>query len=222
MGATPMSTTLELGTRASLLLAAGDPTNQEAREAFVGCYGGLIRDWCRRRGVQEADQDDVVQTILLRLLNTLPTFKYDPRKRFRGLVHRAVYRAIVDLHRERQRRSAGYGSGDTRILSQLHEIPAPDDSAVEGLTQVLAAQVERDQRLHEACERVRRRVEPQTWQAFWLITVEGEPLADVVQRLGMTKGAIYVAKCRVIKLIQSEVGGTAGRKGHGAHPSGSL
>ena len=48
----------------------------------------------------------------------------------------------------------------------------------------MAGQVERDQRLHEACERVRRRVEPQTWQAFWLTTVEGEPVEAVAERLG--------------------------------------
>lgn len=217
-----MSTMLEPRTRASLLLAAGDPANQEAREAFAECYGRLIRDWCGRTGLQEADRGDVTQSVLARLLEMLTTFKYDPNKRFRGLVHRAVYRAVVDLHRDRQRRPAGYGSGDTGVLGQLHEVPAPDDRAVEDLTQELAGQVERDQRLHEACERVRRRVKPHTWQAFWLTTVEGEPLADVVQRLGMTSGAILVAKHRVTKLIQSEVGGMAGCKGRGAHPSRSL
>jgi RNA polymerase sigma-70 factor (ECF subfamily) len=116
----------------------------------------------------------------------------------------------VDLHRERQRHSAGYGSGDTGVLRQLHAVPAPDDPAVEGLSQELAGQVERDQRLHEACERVRRRVEEHTWQAFWLTTVEGEPAAEVAQRLGMAKGAVSVAKHRVIKMIRLEVEGTAG------------
>ena len=50
-----MPTTLDVPTRASLLLGAGDPANEEAWEAFAECYAGLIRDWCRRWGVQEAD-----------------------------------------------------------------------------------------------------------------------------------------------------------------------
>jgi hypothetical protein len=50
-----MSTTLDVPTRVSLLEAARDPANEKAREAFAECYAGLIRDWCRRWGVQEAD-----------------------------------------------------------------------------------------------------------------------------------------------------------------------
>jgi len=201
-----MSTTLDSMTRASLLVGAGDPANQAAQAAFEERYGRLIRDFCCRWGLQKADQDDVAQTILFRLFKMLPTFQYDATKRFRGLVYRAVHRAIVDLHRARQGRPGGYGSGDTGVLGQLHEVPAPDDPVVEDLVQELGGQMERDQQLREACERVRLRVKkPHTWQAFWLTTVEGEPVAEVAQRLGMTQGAVLVAKHRVTKMIRSEV-----------------
>ena len=200
-----MSMTLDYSTRASLLLAAGNPGNEEARTAFAECYAGLIRSWCRRWGLQEADQDDVAQTILYRLLKLLPTFEYDPSKRFRGLLGIMIHHAIADIRRERQRHPGGCGSGDTGVLGQLHEAPAPDDSAVEDLTRELAGQMERDQQLHEACERVRMRVEPHTWQAFWLTTVEGRPAADVAQQLGMKKGAVPVHKHRVIKKIRLEI-----------------
>jgi RNA polymerase sigma-70 factor (ECF subfamily) len=215
-----MAMTLDVPTRASLLLAAGDPANQEAWAAFTRCYAGLIRDWCRRWGVQEADQDDVVQSILCRLLEILPTFKYDPNKSFRGLLRVMVKRAIVDLHRARQGRPGGYGSGDTGVLGLLHEAPAPDDASVEDLVQELAGQVERDQQLQAACERVRQRVKAHNWQAFQLTMVEAEPVAEVAQRLGMTKGAVLVAKHRVIQMIRSEVEGTAGREERGAHHLG--
>jgi RNA polymerase sigma-70 factor (ECF subfamily) len=199
-----MATTIDSRTRASLLLAAADPANREARVAFAACYAALVRDWRRRRGLQEADQDDVAQTVLCRLLEALPTFRYDPTRRFRGLLNRAVYRAIVDLHRARRRRPGDRGSGDTRVLDRLHEVPNPDDPAVKDLARELAGQVERDQRIHEACEQVRRRVEPQTWQAFWLTTVEGEPVAVAARRLGMTNGAVAVAKHRVTKMLRRE------------------
>ncbi len=200
-----MPTTLDHSTRASLLLAAGDPANQEARAAFARCYEGPIRDWCCRLGLQKADQDDVTQTILCRLIEMLPTFKYDPNKRFRGLLRTMIHHAIVDLHRKRQRQPGVCGSGDTRVLDGLREAPAPDDPSVEDLVQELAGQMERDQQLREACEAVRRRVKPHNWQAFWLTTVEGEPVAEVAQRLGMTQGAVLVAKHRVTKMIRSEV-----------------
>jgi RNA polymerase sigma-70 factor (ECF subfamily) len=220
-----MSTTVDVPTRASLLLAAGDPANKKAREAFADRYAGLIHNWCcrwgRRWGLQEADQKDVAQTILLRLLKMLPMFQYDPSKRFRGLLRTMTHRAIVDLHREGQRRPAGRGSGDTGVFSQLHEEPAPDDPAVEDLTQELVVQMERDQRLREVCERVRQRVNPRTWQAFWLTTVEDKPTAEVAQQLGMPKGHVLVYKHRVIEKIQEEFEGTARCEEHGAGPSGS-
>jgi RNA polymerase sigma-70 factor (ECF subfamily) len=214
-------TTIDPRTRASLLEAAADPANREARAAFAACYAGLVRDWCRRRGLQEADRDDVAQTVLCRLLESLPTFRYDPTRRFRGLVHRAVYRAIVDLHRARGRRPGDRGSGDTGLLDRLREVPDPDDPAVEGLARELAGQVERDRGLHAACERVRRRVEPRTWRAFWLTTVEGEPVAAAAGRLGMTKGAVAVARHRVTQMLRAEAAGPAGCGRGGAQPPGS-
>jgi RNA polymerase sigma-70 factor, ECF subfamily len=206
-----MATTLDVTTRASLLLAAGDPANQDARAAFVECYVAPIRVWCRGKGLQKADQDDVVQEVLTRLLvKILPTFKYDPGRRFRGLLWTVISHTVADLHRERQRHPGGRGSGDSGVFGQLHEVPAPDDPAVEELAQDLARRVERDQQLHEACERVSLRVKPHTWQAFWLATFERELAAKVAQRLGMTQGAVLVAKNRVIRMIREEVKGTAG------------
>jgi RNA polymerase sigma-70 factor (ECF subfamily) len=204
-----MPTTLDVPTRASLLLAAGDRANQEARAAFAERYAGLIRGWCRRWGLQEADQDNVVQTIWCRLFEMLPTFQYDPGKRFRGFVKTMVHNAIMDLHRERQRRPGACGSGDTDVRNLLDEVPDPDNPAVEDLTGELVGQVEQDQRVQRACERVRLRVKPHNWQAFWLTTVDGEPLAEVAQQLGMTKGAVLVAKHRVSKMIREEVVGKA-------------
>src|SRR5262245_3586229 len=209
-----METTLEARTRARLLLAAGDAANQNARAKFADIYAALIRQGCRGQGLQEADQDDVAQAVLCKLFEKLPSFQYDPRKRFRGLLHQLIYQAIVDLYRARQRRPGDRGSGDTRVLGRLHEATAPDAPAVEDLAQELtrqvAMQMEQDQRVHEACERVRRRVKPHTWQAFWLTTVEGEPVAAVAQRLGMTKDGVTVAKHRLIKMIRSSVDDAAG------------
>jgi RNA polymerase sigma-70 factor (ECF subfamily) len=200
-----MSTTLDVPTRASLVLAFRDPDNKKAQVAFTECYAPLLRNWCRRYRLQEADQHDVVQTILCRLFEWLPTFQYDPSKSFRGYLRGMIHNAIMDIHRQRQRHPAGYGSGDTGILGQLHEMPAPDDPAIEDLTRELAGQMERDKQVQEACERVRERVRPHTWQAFWLTTVEGKSGPEVAELLQISKGAVYVAKSHVIKLIKEEL-----------------
>jgi RNA polymerase sigma-70 factor (ECF subfamily) len=209
-----MATTFQDRTRASLLLAAGDPHNEEARAAFEVCYGDLIRGWCRRAGLQEADQDDVAQTVLLRIFERLPAFRYDPSKRFRGLLSAAVRRAVVDLYRERGRRPGGRGSGDSGALSRLYAVPDPD--AVEDLVGELSGQMARNQRVNDACERVRARVEPHTWQAFWLTVVEGLTGPEAAARLGMSKTAVPVCRHRVLKMIREEIGVAGGGGGPAA------
>ena len=55
-------------------------------------------------------------------------------------------------------------------------------------------------------ELVRAGVEDRTWQAFWRVTVDGRPVADVADELGMTALAVYKAKYRVLRRIREELG----------------
>jgi RNA polymerase sigma-70 factor (ECF subfamily) len=56
-----------------------------------------------------------------------------------------------------------------------------------------------------AAELVRSDVHAATWQAFWQTCVVGISPADAAQKLGMTVGAIRVAKCRVLARLQATV-----------------
>jgi DNA-directed RNA polymerase specialized sigma24 family protein len=53
-------------------------------------------------------------------------------------------------------------------------------------------------------QRVEVRVEQQTWQAFWLMNVEGLPGEEVANRLGMKLGSTYAACSKVRRLIREE------------------
>ena len=65
-----------LSTRTSLLLRLRQaPPDQEAWAEFVDRYGPQIHGWCRRWGLQEADAQDVTQTVLLRLASKLQTLR---------------------------------------------------------------------------------------------------------------------------------------------------
>ena len=59
--------------------------------------------------------------------------------------------------------------------------------------------------LEEAMLRVRLRVAPQTWQAFWLTAYEGLSGAEAAARIPMQVAQVYVAKRRVQKMLQEEV-----------------
>jgi RNA polymerase sigma-70 factor (ECF subfamily) len=63
-----------------------------------------------------------------------------------------------------------------------------------------------DQEILAAAEvQVRLRVAPHTWEAFHLLVHEGQPAVAVAQRVGMQVAMVYVAKSKVLKMLQEEV-----------------
>ena len=61
--------------------------------------------------------------------------------------------------------------------------------------------------LRAAVELIRGEFEVRTWQAFWLTAVEARSPAEVAVELGMSPGAVRVAKSRVLKRLREELGG---------------
>ena len=56
-----------------------------------------------------------------------------------------------------------------------------------------------------AMERVKSEFQENTWRAFWLTAVEGIAAAEVARQIGISPGAIYVAKSRVLARLKEEV-----------------
>ena len=183
-----------------LLRLQQSPSDEAAWAEFVTRYCPHIQGWCRRWGLQEADSQDVAQTVLLKFLRSIQTFRYDPRQSFRAWLKTVTHNAWQDWVRSR-RPTAGSGNGEHEPLESLE---ARDD---------LAAWVENmyeQELLDEAVVRVRSRVHPQTWQAFCLTTYEGLSGAEVATRLGMAITSVYKAKSNIQKLLEQEVRGLEG------------
>ncbi|MFT5526468.1 MAG: DNA-directed RNA polymerase specialized sigma24 family protein [Pirellulaceae bacterium] len=56
-----------------------------------------------------------------------------------------------------------------------------------------------------AAARVRNEFQPTTWQAFTRTFVGGQSVARVSLELGLSVGAIYVARSRVMKRLRDEI-----------------
>ena len=187
-----------LSTKASLLIRLRNtPSDQAAWGEFVDRYGPQIYAWCRHWRLQEADAQDVAQTVLLRLARTMPEFVYDPARSFRGWLRTLTQNAWSDLVRDQQR--GGRGAADSQVLELLQTVQARDD-LVQRLEQAFDQEL-----LEQAREQVRARVEPATWQAFELTAVSGVPAAEVAARLGLRVGAVYQAKSQVQRLLRETV-----------------
>jgi DNA-directed RNA polymerase specialized sigma24 family protein len=95
-------------------------------------------------------------------------------------------------HRER-------GSGDSATYRLLDERPGPDNEP---------DRWEHDYQRHLlglAAEQVRDSFAATTWQAFWLIAVEGHSGEEAAQALGLSVGAAYVAKSRVLARLKDQI-----------------
>jgi RNA polymerase sigma-70 factor (ECF subfamily) len=174
-----------------------DPTNQEVWERFVRRYGPKIYSWTRKWGLQEADGQDAMQNVLVKLAEKMRSFQYDPGLSFRGWLKILTEHACCDLANSRRRSATG--SGDSALSALLDRVEARTS---------LAQQLDEtyDQELLEqAMLRVRLRVQPHTWEAFRLTALEGLSGAEAASRLQMKVAHVYMAKSEVQKRLRDEV-----------------
>ena len=188
-----------LRTRLSLLARLEDPEDQAAWAQFVELYGSLIYGFARDRGLQDADAADLTQEVFLAISRTAGRWRFDPaRGSFRGWLF-GVTRHHLARFLER-RGSQPLGSGDSNAQARLNEAPSPDDG--------LAAAWEKEfqqQLFRVASERIRDHFAPTTWEAFWRTATLGESPAAVAEQLGLSVGAVYVARSRILARLTEEI-----------------
>src|SRR4051794_16595251 len=175
-----------------------DPSDQAGWAEFVEHYGRHIYRWCRQWQLQDADAEDVTQDILMKLTQKLRAFAYDPSRSFRGWLKTVAHHAWRDFADGRRHAQPVAGSG--QIQERLLTLEARED---------LAQKLEEafDLELLEAAKvRVRLRVAPHTWEAFRLMAFEGLPVAEVAARVHLQVAVVYVAKSKVQKMLEEEIG----------------
>jgi RNA polymerase sigma-70 factor (ECF subfamily) len=186
-------------TRASLLVRLRDPQDRVAWEQFVELYGSLVYGFARQRGLQDADAADLTQEVFLTLAGAAGRWQYDPRQgTFRAWLY-GVTRNKIARFLQRQR-CQPVGSGDTNALCLLAEQPSPEPD--------LQAVWEQEFQRHLfrlAAAQVEEQFAPNTWQAFWRTAVEGQSAAAVAAELGLSIGAVYVARSRVLARLAQQI-----------------
>lgn len=193
-----MSGSFALRTSPSLLgRLRQDAANQAAWAEFVARYGPQVYRWCRRWGLQEADAQDVTQTVLVKLAEKMRTFSYDPSRSFRAYLKTLARFAWCDFLEGQKK--PGAGSGDSEVLQLLQTVEAGDD-----LVQRLNEQFDQEV-LEEAQARVKERVEPHTWEAFQRLALEGQSGAEAAAQLGLKVATVFKARSKVQKLLQEEI-----------------
>jgi RNA polymerase sigma-70 factor (ECF subfamily) len=182
-------------TSTSLLARVGlSVVDQSAWVEFVRRYGPTVRHWCREWSLQEADADDVTQTVLAKLAARLRDFCYNPARSFRGYLKTITRYACLDFLGAR---NPDVGAGGSTALDLLHQTAVSTD---DGLGKSFD-----DELLGRAAERVRRRVAPHTWEAFRLTTADALSGAAAAERLGLKVATVFKAKSKVQQMLREEV-----------------
>lgn len=185
-------------THASLLLKLRDPRDHEAWVEFVALYEPVIYRLLKKFGLQDADALEVMQELLLAVSRSVD--RWTPGQEFgsfRGWLRRVTRNLVVNGVRRRKRQLV---TTSLELDSLLIE-----EESIEGDE---SRQFDREVRrslFHRASDQVRIEVQPQTWQAFFEVAVSGREVNEVAARLGLTAGAVRVAKCRVIARLRDAV-----------------
>jgi RNA polymerase sigma-70 factor (ECF subfamily) len=174
----------------------GDGSDKQAWFDFVDLYSPVVYGFARRQGLQDADAADLVQEVLRSVARSLACF--NPQKgRFRSWLMAVVRHRLSEFRANQGRQLPG--SGDTQVLQQLEQV-----SAVDGVEQLWEHEY-RQSVFRVAADRIRHEFQPGTWQAFWLTTVEGKKTGEAAQSLGISAGAVYVARSRVLARLKKEI-----------------
>jgi len=190
-------------TCAKLLARVSDGADPAAWPEFCARYGDLIRGFARRRGVQEADCDDVLQDVLVSLTRSLPGFTYDPAKgKFRAYLKTVVLRSIFKKSRQKS--------------------PTVNLDAVEELAQAAAADPQVDEywevewRQHHvrlAMKTLATEFNAADQAAFQAYVVENQDAETVARRLGMSTAAVYQAKSRMVRRLSALISAQVAEEG---------
>jgi RNA polymerase sigma-70 factor (ECF subfamily) len=184
----------------SLLYAARDGTNKEAWQRLVGRCAPLLYDWLRCQHVQHADAEDLVQETLTVLALEAPTLRPNGNPRaFRCWLRKVLINRLLNFRRAQRVRSICRSESD--LLDQLAD--CMKDSRGD-----LTHRGDDVQDVHVArqvMERIETQFQPQTWQAFRRVALEGDDPEVVAAELHLSLSSVYVAKCRVLKRLRQEV-----------------
>jgi RNA polymerase sigma-70 factor (ECF subfamily) len=185
-------------TRTSLILRLPDAADAAAWEEFTDVYGPLMYRLARRRGLQPADADDLVQEVFAAVSRSVERWlESDDRGRFRAwLLCIARNLAINYLTRPKHRPLA---AGGTDAANLLAEVAAP-----QSVTEEYDLEFRREV-FRWAAQQVRARAANSTWQAFWLSTIDGQGIAETAEQLGMSVAGVYIARSRTMARLREHV-----------------
>ena len=192
-------------TRLSLLVRLRDGADERAWSEFVSIYEPAIYGFARRKGLQDADARDLCQEVMRSVAKAIDGWDPDPCKGpFRAWLFRIARNLLINLVMSERRHPKVCGESH---FQQILEEQAASESADSALFDIEFKR----QLFHWAAEAIRQEFSVSTWSAFWQTAVDNASVRDVARELGLSAGAVYIARSRVIARLRERVNEVEGR-----------
>ncbi|MEM1067364.1 MAG: sigma-70 family RNA polymerase sigma factor [Planctomycetota bacterium] len=179
-------------TRPSILIRVCESSDEEAWTTFVAVYRPAIYRIARGMRLQDADANDVSQSVLSKLAQR--SWKFEPSSegvKFRSWLATVTRNAVVDHLRAQP--SLGDLQPDSQSIEDHH--PVGEAFELEYRRQVF----------HWAAKIIQDEFSVGTWRAFWLTSVEHRSVEEVARELDRSIGSIYTSRSRVMRRLRAQV-----------------
>jgi len=180
-------------TPVSLLKSLRQHEDRESWNEFERLYQPWLRGFLTRT-VPATDVDDVLQEVLLTLVRELPGFEHNRQKgAFRRWLRLVIANRVREFWRSRANQPLANEEFQRRCLELADERSEPSRNMDR----------EHDRHLVEQLLlRIAGDFEPGTWRAFRAFVLEGHSAAEVARTLGISEGAVWTAKSRVMQRLR--------------------
>jgi RNA polymerase sigma factor (sigma-70 family) len=171
-----------------------DGDDAAAWEQFALRYGPQFYNWCRARGLQDADAAEVTQEVFLRVVKGIRTFD-----RERGSARSWLFTIL------RHCLTKCLTNGRPTLGGETARIALESQEAVADLEQRLAQEFDLE-RLEVAEANVQARLRGEsTWLAYELTCKQGLSDDEAAKQMGIPRPHVIRYRSRLIQKLQEEV-----------------
>ena len=171
--------------------------DSDSWDRLVQLYSPLVYAKLRKRGLSDTDAADVSQDVFMKIHRSLDRFRRNPPElRFRKWLATIVRNAFLDfVKKENKKVKAAGGTDMNQMLKEAPDLSDDESFDQPGDNTLL---------VRRALEIIKDDFQSNTWQAFWMTSVDERSSREVAEELGMTPAGVRKAKERVtVRLLET-------------------
>lgn len=189
-------------TNLSLLERLGDSRLRDtAWKEFIGHYSRLFFVWFNEWHVDPFEMEDVLQETLVRVLGSLKSFERQRQGSFRSWLRTIAHHSWRTLSQDSLRHMAQRETNPDRLQNWAGLCSQNAENSLIQLFDSWAT----EELLSLAQNRVRHRVDEETWATYQKIVLEDVPAKQLIATQNLRANVIYSRVFRVKRMLKAEL-----------------